>query len=143
MSQPGATRKNRVNLFRFSWKWGRRSAVKVGERTHEEKTEALPPADGVLENGAAVFEQKARPNHSADQERIAYLEKKIQGRGSGWVCGPPKNAWGILAGVWVPHDMLDQIVDFDHFPFADQLDAVGLCGASTSSASGNANSVWT
>jgi hypothetical protein len=27
---------------------------------------------------AAVFEQKARPNHSADQERIAYLEKKIQ-----------------------------------------------------------------
>ena len=28
--------------------------------------------------GAAAFEQKARPNHSADQERIAYLEKKIQ-----------------------------------------------------------------
>jgi hypothetical protein len=27
---------------------------------------------------AAVFEQQARPNHSADQERIAYLEKKIQ-----------------------------------------------------------------
>ena len=31
-----------------------------------------------FENGAAAFEQKARPNHSADQERIAYLEKKIQ-----------------------------------------------------------------
>jgi transposase-like protein len=30
-----------------------------------------------FENGAAAFEQKARPNHSADQ-RIAYLEKKIQ-----------------------------------------------------------------
>src|SRR4029077_19213499 len=30
-----------------------------------------------FENGAAAFEQKARPNHSADQERIAYLEKKI------------------------------------------------------------------
>ena len=29
-----------------------------------------------FENGAAAFEQKARPNHSADQERIAYLEKK-------------------------------------------------------------------
>ena len=31
-----------------------------------------------FENGAAAFEQKARPNHSAEQERIAYLEKKIQ-----------------------------------------------------------------
>ena len=31
-----------------------------------------------FENGAAAFEQKARPNHSGDQERIAYLEKKIQ-----------------------------------------------------------------
>jgi transposase len=31
-----------------------------------------------FENGAAAFEQKGRPNHSADQERIAYLEKRIQ-----------------------------------------------------------------
>jgi len=31
-----------------------------------------------FENGTAAFEQKARPNHSAEQERIAYLEKKIQ-----------------------------------------------------------------
>jgi len=31
-----------------------------------------------FENEAAAFEQKARLNHSADQERIAYLEKKIQ-----------------------------------------------------------------
>src|SRR4026208_1470047 len=31
-----------------------------------------------FENGAAAFEQKARPNHSAEQERIDYLEKKIQ-----------------------------------------------------------------
>jgi transposase len=31
-----------------------------------------------FENGAAAFEQKSRPNHSADQERIACLEKKIQ-----------------------------------------------------------------
>ena len=30
-----------------------------------------------FENVAAAFEQKA-PNHSAEQERIAYLEKKIQ-----------------------------------------------------------------
>ena len=32
----------------------------------------------LFENGAAAFEQKARPNHSGDQERIAYLAKKIQ-----------------------------------------------------------------
>ncbi len=31
-----------------------------------------------FENGAAAFEQKARPNPSAEQERIAHLEKKIQ-----------------------------------------------------------------
>jgi transposase len=31
-----------------------------------------------FENGAAAFQPKARPNHSAEQERIAYLEKKIQ-----------------------------------------------------------------
>ena len=31
-----------------------------------------------FENGASVFEQKRPTNHSAEQERIAYLEKKIQ-----------------------------------------------------------------
>src|SRR5262245_30567779 len=31
-----------------------------------------------FENGAAAFERKVRPNHSAEQERIAYLEQKIQ-----------------------------------------------------------------
>ena len=31
-----------------------------------------------FENGASAFEKKARPNHSAEQERIDYLEKKIQ-----------------------------------------------------------------
>ena len=31
-----------------------------------------------FENGAAAFKQNARPNGSAEQERIAYLEKKIQ-----------------------------------------------------------------
>jgi len=31
-----------------------------------------------FENGAASFEQKRPTNHSADQERIAYLQKKIQ-----------------------------------------------------------------
>jgi hypothetical protein len=32
----------------------------------------------LFENGVAAFEQKAPPNHSVDQERISYPEKKIQ-----------------------------------------------------------------
>ena len=31
-----------------------------------------------FENGASAFEQERPNNHSAEQERIAYLEKKIQ-----------------------------------------------------------------
>ena len=31
-----------------------------------------------FENGAAAFQLKARPSHSAEQERIDHLEKKIQ-----------------------------------------------------------------
>ena len=31
-----------------------------------------------FENGGAAFEQKRPTNHSADQERIAYLQKKIK-----------------------------------------------------------------
>ncbi len=31
-----------------------------------------------FENGAAAFQTKAPPNHQAEQERIDYLEKKIQ-----------------------------------------------------------------
>jgi transposase len=31
-----------------------------------------------FQNGAAAFEQKRPTNHSADQERIAHLQKKIQ-----------------------------------------------------------------
>jgi transposase len=32
----------------------------------------------LFENGAAAFQTKARANHPAEQERIDYLEKKIQ-----------------------------------------------------------------
>jgi transposase-like protein len=32
----------------------------------------------LFENGTAAFQQKGRPDHQAEQERIAYLEKKIQ-----------------------------------------------------------------
>lgn len=31
-----------------------------------------------FENGAAAFQNKTRPNRQAEQERIEYLEKKIQ-----------------------------------------------------------------
>jgi transposase len=31
-----------------------------------------------FENGAAAFQGKSRPDHPAEQQRIAFLEKKIQ-----------------------------------------------------------------
>ena len=94
-------------VFRFSWKWRKRSLIKLMERTHEEATEAIRAGKAAIlrrhlldkepisklcdevglqptvfyrwqkeffENGAAAFEQRRRSN----QERIAYLEKKIQ-----------------------------------------------------------------
>ena len=52
-----------------------------------------------FENGAAAFEQRARPNHSAEQERIDYLEKKIQTKDEVLAelmaaCGPKKKRLG-------------------------------------------------
>ena len=32
----------------------------------------------LFENGSVVFQQRSRPNQQAEQERIEYLEKKIQ-----------------------------------------------------------------
>src|SRR3954467_6045247 len=46
-----------------------------------------------FENGAAAFEPKARPNPSADQERIAYLQKKIQTKDEGRVLGQAVQKW--------------------------------------------------
>lgn len=34
-----------------------------------------------FENGASAFQQKRPANHSVEQERIGYLEKKIQTKG--------------------------------------------------------------
>src|SRR5271157_1216950 len=31
-----------------------------------------------FENGSAAFQQRGRPNHQREQERITYLERKIQ-----------------------------------------------------------------
>ena len=57
-----------------------------------------------FETGAAAFEQRRPSNHSADQERIAYLEKKIQTKDE--VLAELmaehvalKKAWGTLTGL--------------------------------------------
>jgi transposase-like protein len=71
-----------------------------------------------FENGAAAFDQKKPSKHSADQKRIAYLEKKIQTKDEvpaelmAEHVALKKNVWGTLTGVWVSHDTRDQIVDF-------------------------------
>ena len=71
-----------------------------------------------FENGAGAFEQKRPTNHSADQERIAYLQKKIQTKDEVLAelmaehVALKKRHWGTLTGSWVPHDTRDQIVDF-------------------------------
>src|SRR5215813_6161510 len=70
-----------------------------------------------FENGAAAFEQKRPTNHSDDQERIAYLQKKIQTKDE--VLAELmaehvalKKTLGNSDLGWVPHDKRDQIVDF-------------------------------
>jgi len=62
-------------------------------------------------------ERKGRSSQSAEQERIAYLEKKVQTKhevlaelmaehvGS-------KKCWGTLRGRWVRYDVQEQVVDF-------------------------------
>jgi hypothetical protein len=72
--------------------------------------------DPLRGDGAAAFQTKARTGHQAEQERIKYLEKKIQRKGSGRADGGAhrlnKRSWGTLNRVWAPHDVRDQIVDF-------------------------------
>ena len=60
-------------------------AALAGEGAHLEvvrrrgtPADSLLPLEEFFENGPAAFEQRRPNNHSADQERIAYLEKKIQ-----------------------------------------------------------------
>ena len=71
-----------------------------------------------FENGAFCLraESTAEPLRRAGANRLPGEEDPDQGRGSGRAdgraCGPKKNAWGTLTGVWVPHDTRDQIVDF-------------------------------
>src|SRR5216683_3407434 len=99
-------------LFRFSWKWRKRSPIKIWSERMKKQRKHYTPEEKVailrrhlleqvpiselcdkhglqptvfyrwqkefFENGTAAFQPKARPNHSAEQERIDYLEKKIQ-----------------------------------------------------------------
>jgi putative transposase len=138
-------------LSRLSWKWRKRSAVKITERTREEATEALHGrgkgrcserrlVENVavsdlceelglqstvfyrwqkefFENGAAAFEQKRGRNHQAEQERIEYLEKKIQTKDE--VLAELmaehialRKPLGNSDRCLVPHDVRDQVVDF-------------------------------
>ena len=64
---------NQYKLFRFSWKWRERSAVKITERTREERTEALhagrkgyhpAKASDRAGTGLGVVRQTGTPAHS-------------------------------------------------------------------------------
>jgi putative transposase len=65
-----------------------------------------------FENGAAAFQQKGRTNHQPEQERIAYLEQKIQTKDEVLAELMAEHVALKKRGVWVPHDTRDQIVDF-------------------------------
>ena len=47
----------------LSWKWRKRSPVKIAERIHEEE---------------AAFQQMGRTDHEPEQEPVAHLEQTIQ-----------------------------------------------------------------
>jgi len=51
-----------------------------------------------FENGAAAWQQKNRPNHQAEQERIEYLAKKIQRKDE------------VLAELMVEHVALKRVL---------------------------------
>ena len=71
-----------------------------------------------FENGAAAFraESAAQPLSRAGTDRVPGEEDPDQGRGPGRADGgahrAKKKPWGTLTGVWVPHDVRDQVVDF-------------------------------
>src|SRR6266568_2797739 len=111
-------------VFRLSWKWKERSAVKITERTREETTKAL--------------HRRREGRHL--EAALAGEEDPTQGRSPGRVDGrthcAKKRTWGTLNGVWVPHDVRDQIVDFvRRWSEASEIGAgrfVGWLGVSSS-----------
>src|SRR5581483_11169330 len=78
----------------------------------------LPLAEGVLRERRSRLraEGATEPLNRPGADCLPGEEDPDQARGPGRVdgraCGPKKNAWGTLTGVWVSHDTRDQIVDF-------------------------------
>jgi len=74
----------------------------------------VPAAEGVFENGQRPSSTRADPT-TGEQERIEYLEKKIQIKDEVLAelmaehIALKKSSWGTLTGVWVPHDVSDQL----------------------------------
>src|SRR5437016_1362431 len=70
-------KQSRHTLFRFSWKWSRRSPSKVIERTYEEATEALHTGRESRHPEAAFAGQGTHPEASkelfTDKEPISKL----------------------------------------------------------------------
>src|SRR6476660_6436130 len=71
-----------------------------------------------FENGAAAFSGKSRPDHQAEQQRIDFLEKKIQTKDEVLAAlmaehlALKKSFGESRTKVWVPHDVRDLVVDF-------------------------------
>jgi hypothetical protein len=80
-----------------------------------------------------------RPLGRAGARCIPGEEDPTQERGPGRVDGrihrTNKRTWGTLTGVWVPHDVRDQIVDFvRRWSEATEISAGGSLGGSASAA---------
>ena len=73
---------------------------------------------GVLRErlGRLRAESATEPFSRPGADRLSGEEDPDQGRGSGrtdgGACRAKKKLWGALTGVWVPHDVRDQVVDF-------------------------------
>ena len=72
-----------------------------------------------FENGAAAFQARTSPppgGGEAETDCVLGKEGADEGRGHGRVDGgahrAKKKSWGTLTGVWVPHDVRDQVMDF-------------------------------
>ena len=71
-----------------------------------------------FENGAAALTGRSRPDREAEQQRIEFLEKKIQTKDELLAelmaehIAFKKNLGGALTTVWVPHAVRDLVVDF-------------------------------
>jgi hypothetical protein len=61
--------KKMVTLSRLSWKWRKRSSVKITERTYEEGTYRWQKEP--FENGAAAFQSQERPQRQVEEKQTS------------------------------------------------------------------------